>query len=267
VAFLYTFIRPNSKTMIRKLIVMLCVFCFSSSFAFNGPTGRKKEDPKISLGVSVGAAIPFGWYGRHDTIGAKSDLSHIAGYAKTGFHFNINVGYKLNEYVGAMILVAGNLHGFNSKSYTADYGASYSSDNYINITGTSSYIGSYLIGPFFTIPAGRKLDVNIRAIGGLQTANASSITEVEHTPVSQTSTTIVYTTASGFGYNLGAGIAYRVSDKLSLPFTIDYLGGNPMITSHTSTDAASGKSTASDGYHLNMGVNIINISVGAVLHF
>jgi opacity protein-like surface antigen len=247
-----------------KLLILICFFSISS-FA-EAPTppkghGRGKSSSKIVLGVAVGASIPMGWYGRKDTIGKKDTLHH-AGFAKTGIHFNVNFGYKFSDKVGIMILAGGTLNGFDGKAYDVAYGHSTATVT----TGTSNFIGSYMVGPFFNLPAGDKLSIDIRLLGGLMTASPSTVTSVTSLPFNGSSTEIsAFKASSGYGYDIGLGASYNVSSAVSIPLSIDYLGGSPAITTATYTNAL-GTFTSGD-HKISMGVGMINISIGLALHF
>jgi hypothetical protein len=256
--------------MKTRLLTLICMLTISAS-TFAGTDlipskgrGRGKSSPKISIGLSVGAGLPMGNYGKSTKQGLGD--STLQGYAKTGIHFNLNFGYKFTDMIGVMIMAGGNLNGYNGSAFDANV------NNPAGTTvGTSHYIGSYLLGPFFNFAAGDKLTINVRILAGLMTASYSTVTET-FLPGSlfQTSTQYQYGPAKTLGYDGGAGLTFNATDMVGISLGADYLGGTPVFTTFTETYSA-GNSTSTPHISTNharpLSIGIVNVSLGLVLRF
>ncbi len=252
--------------MKNKFLSLLCISTISVGM-FAGTDllpvkGRGKSSPKMFIGLSVGAGLPMGNFGK-STKQAVND-STVQGYAKTGIYFNLSAGYKLSNLIGVMIQLGGNLNGFNSVAYDAN------ANNPAGTTvGTSHYIGSYLVGPYLGIPVGDKLSVNVRVLGGLMTDKFSSVTSTL-SPGSALQQTFnhQYAPAMTFGYDAGAGLTVHATERIGIALNVDYLGGTPTFTKSTETYTGpliSTVGTRTDKWPLSVG--IVNVSLGLVVRF
>lgn len=262
--------------MKKKIIFSIC-FLAVSAFTF----AQNDNSKKISLSVNVGAAMPLGAWGskKTDTTQAvANDSTHIEnGYAKTGFHFDITAGYLFTNNVGGMILIGGNMNKVDVSTYESVNNIK-SPDK---VTYKSYYVGEYLIGPFLAIPAGDKLKINIRVMGGLVTANTPAETDSYST--SDNYGTISVTdkatgkSGSGFGYQAAAGVQYNLNDNLGLNLNLGYTGssvaykkGMTETYSQTGTGAYSSiTGSGTNSYYTNlkrtMSVSIFTITAGVTL--
>jgi hypothetical protein len=220
-----------------KTLKLLFISLFAFSYAANAYTGDdlllKKGGSngggKLMIGVSVGAGIPVMAFGKSDTL-AHSDTTHTNGWAKTGFHFNLNAAYKFTDNIGAMVMIGGNMNGFNSSAYTTQHVPALPSGFTDTYTGTSYYVGSYLVGPLVVLPVGDKFAIHIRALFGLMTMKYSQLTDTYSNPGGSGNSVYTISGASSFGYNIGAGVKIGMTDKLGFVANVDYLGGNPTYT-------------------------------------
>ena len=229
---------------------------FVAIFALSTGTCIAQNDAKVLVGVSVGAGLPMGAYGTADK-NAVGDTSHTNGWAKTGFHFNANVGYKFTDNIGGMLMIGGNMNGFDAASYDSKEG-----NKAGTTTSNSYYIGSYLVGPFLNIPIGDKAAFTARLLGGLMTAKSSTLTQSLGVLGTATET---LGSVSTFGYDAGVGARFGLTDMLGLAVNADYLGGTPTFTTYT--DTFGGKTSTSSGHKRAMGTGLVNLSVGVVLGF
>src|ERR1051325_3757954 len=101
------------------------------------------DDAKFSVGVAVGAGIPMGNFSNKtggELAVNKGDSSIHSGYAKTGFHFNVNAAYMFTDNIGAMILIGGNIHSIDADALKSEATPA-------GFTNTSSYTAtSYYVG-------------------------------------------------------------------------------------------------------------------------
>ncbi|HSY75649.1 MAG TPA: hypothetical protein VK890_02265 [Bacteroidia bacterium] len=217
-------------------------------------------DSKLTIGVSVGAALPMGAYGdkKADTADKIADSATIQhGYASTGFHFDVNAGYLIGGPVGVMVLIGGNMNSYDVATYeTVNNRHPVSGETF---AVKSYYVGQYLVGPFLALPAGDKLKINIRLLVGLVTASypTSTITDGSFTDVTTASN------ASAFGYHFSAGIKYNFSDKLGLAVDLGYTGSSLTYSGYTDTQTAgSNTTTSTSGHKGTMALGLLTASVG-----
>ncbi|HTB30443.1 MAG TPA: outer membrane beta-barrel protein [Bacteroidia bacterium] len=240
--------------------------CALSCFLFMASTTMKAgDDPKFNIGVSVGAGMPMGAFGKSAN-NAANDTSHTNGWAKTGFHFDVNASYYFTNNIGGMLMIGGNMNGFNTSAYISANPGTPST-----FTAGSYYVGSYLLGPTLRIPLSDKFGITARLLFGLMTVKDSKQSET-WTGAGGTSytTSSVFNSASTFGYDFGAGVKYGLTDNLGLALNVDYLGGSPNFTTYTRTTTPSGSGFpdgTSGGHKINMSTSLVNISIGVVIGF
>lgn len=189
----------------------------------NYPSTRATPIPgnkKFSLAINIGAAIPMQDFGSTNVKNSfwdftSVDSTRLQGFAKTGFHFNITASYRLFNNWGITMLIGNNANAFDINTFSSTIG--YPAGN----SSTSYSTAEYLIGPYFSFPAGNKLFIKVSALAGLVT---NSYPPVDITLNDTTSIEINFTAGRGFGYSLGAGIAYSVSSNVNVLLNIAYTG-------------------------------------------
>ncbi len=241
--------------MKTTILSILAIFTLSTGTCV--AKGGGGDDTKIVVGVSVGAGMPMGAFGTKDKNSSATDTTHTNGWAKTGFHFDVNFGYKFSDNIGGMVMIGGNMNGFDATTYDTKY-----NNKAGTTTATSYYTGSYLIGPFLNFPVGDKFAITARVLGGLMTSKSATLSQ--DIPVLGTATQTMGS-VSTFGYDAGVGAKIGLTDMLGLGLNADYLGGTPTFTTYTTTFG--GKTSTSTGHKIAMGTGIINLSVGLVLSF
>jgi hypothetical protein len=220
-------------------------------------------DSKLTIGLSVGAALPMSAYGAKATDTASStqnDSTHVQnGFASTGFHFDVTASYMFADHIGGQVMIGGNMNSFDV--------ATYKTVNNIKspetFTANNYYIGQYLVGPVLSF--GDKLKLNIRVLVGLVTSNATVITETNgQSGGAEASFTRTGNPGSGFGYNFGAGIKYNFNDKMGLLVNVDYLGSTLSYTGYgqSSTFFGTTSSTTNTTLKQTMALGMVNASVG-----
>jgi len=254
---LCTTINLKPKTM-KKHILLLAAVCTAfmlkaGDLTVNGHGGG--GDSKLTIGISVGAGIPMGDLGNktRDTVAADSNKAH--GFANTGFHFNASASYIFAGPLGVMVSIGGNMNSFDGPTYTSVN--KYPSGE--SATGTSYYIGEYLVGPCLSLGQS-SLKINIHALVGLVTANAPTVT----TTFSGGSVVSSQPSTSGFGYNFGAGIKYNFNEKMGLLVDLGYTGATETYTGYTYVQnyGSSTLTTTNNGHKAIMNVGIFTATVG-----
>lgn len=223
------------------------------------------NDKKMTIGVSVGAGIPMGAWGSKNSDTASSvqnDSTHIQnGYAKTGFHFDVTAGYLFSSSVGAMVYIGGNMNSFDAATYSTANGIK-SPETF---TAKSYYIGQYLVGPYGSFGAD-KLKFNVRLLVGLVTANRPTMTRTSTYGGQSYTDEYSGKGASGFGYQLGAGIVYSLNDNMGLTVNLAYTGSSVTYTGYTSVGpnpfTGSTVTTTNTTLKQTMSLGLLTASVG-----
>lgn len=229
---------------------------------------------KFSFGYSYGESFPESTLGKNDQSKlplskfSKQDTTQLNGYAKKGVHYDIYMTYRLIRDVSIMVSVYGDQNDYDITTLNTQFIQYYPPNTVAVTTGDNYYIMQYLIGPYITIPIAGDFSFEIKALGGLTSANYPSLTYIGLSEDALYS----FPKASGFGYNIGGGIKYRAVKTgylgLALHLNVNYAvanlnypnysityftPGNVYITSYTYNAAKS------------MPLNILQITFGISL--
>jgi hypothetical protein len=129
---------------------------------------------KFTLGISLGAAIPSGNFASTNVKNSfwdfnSADSTHLQGFAKTGFHFNVTATYQFTDDFGLTLLLGNNSNPFDINAFSSAIGYPASSQ-------TSNYsTAEYLIGPCFSLPISSKLKFRVSLLAGIVTSNYPTI--------------------------------------------------------------------------------------------
>lgn len=193
----------------------------SSSPTPTGPTSAptSNENKKFIIDITMGPAIPLSDYARTNVKNCfwdftSVDSTHLQGFAKTGFNFNITAAYLFSEYFGIKLTLSysSNLFDVNTFSATIAHPA-YTS------TQTNYHAAEYMIGPYMSMPLSSKLRLNASASIGLVSLGYPEIIVAVNDTVTDT---FDFQGGSGFGYCLDAGLEYKISPGIGLLFNIAY---------------------------------------------
>ncbi len=241
----------------------------------NSFTGE--EEPRFSIGASFGAGIPLqnfsksnGYYLSPYLLSGNNTSGNnytADGSAKTGYSFNINAGYHFARRIGILLQLDGNINGVNtsaSQSQAQSNGTNGSLSNY--------YIYSYLAGLSFSLFSAKKFNIGVHGLCGLMNVYYSefkfSFPFSSNTPYLMTVDEKI-NPAITFGYDFGLNASYKISKRIKLNLSVDYLGGNPVFHSATSSSTVLGQSVGNftDNNNYSMPTGLINANIGATFFF
>ncbi|AYB34847.1 outer membrane beta-barrel protein [Chryseolinea soli] len=187
-----------------------------------------QDRAKNFIGFTLGASIPTGDFAKAEA-GTFNNWNNKAGFANTGFAAGVEGAYYFLPHIG----VGGTLyyaqHGGFSQTDAAKLGASYT-DAFGVDASTVTTSGNYsslnlMAGPYFSFPV-NKFTFDIRLLGGL----LKSLSTPEMTVVLEDNTAAPLqqnsSTGSAFGWQVGAGFRYTLTDKLGLMFRADYFNSD-----------------------------------------
>ncbi|MCC6690437.1 MAG: outer membrane beta-barrel protein [Bacteroidia bacterium] len=259
----------------KKIVLTLVAVFFTISLSYAdfyldilkkpGRGGRHSQRnwSTAFVGISVGAGVPLSSYVKADTIEG-------AGYAKIGVHFNLSAGVKLMPYIGVMALAGGTINGFNTSAYakqdTSKYAPSYSAKPY--------YLGQYLAGPFVYFTDGETYDITIKTLAGLTMVTFPLITATSSSPGWNQVQTKERPNSKSFGYCVGVGVNFRLTDRIGMMVNLDYFGTNVKYSNEKTTTnvdffltGIKASSTSNNPKTNTQSIGILNVSAGVALLF
>lgn len=259
-----------------KKLTLISAVLVAAGILYTGANSANAQS-KLSFGLNVGYSAPSGDFSsttpsKEPVVASPStDTTHIAGYAKGGFHFNVYAAYMFSPVVGGMISIGGSMNGYDiatlDENVVTASGGGASSAPVVTASG-SYYVGEYLIGPYILIPTPGKLKIEFKALFGLTSMNYPTLSYSESAGGFTASGNITVKSASGFGYNIGAGIEYLVTDQIGLHFDIAYGGTTASYPSITQTASETGfpTTTKTQNTAMTMSVGMIQPTVGVSIN-
>lgn len=158
------------------------------------------------LSFSVGLSNPVGDYKSTEPTNNKASA------AKTGLSLDLNGGLKFNNNIGAQILIRKQSNSLDKATIEQAFpvGTFYEVKSW-NIT-------SLLIGPYLSFKLSEKIDLEPRVLIGYTSISSPEIS-ANYSGISffQESKS-----GEGFGYLIGSGIKFNISEKWFISGNIDY---------------------------------------------
>ncbi len=178
----------------------------------------------ISVSVNGGIASPSGDFSKGDYMNKKS------GFAKTGGHVNITATYHLSKSFGIAVLGSYSQFGYkNSQSLADGYKEDSGTDSTTLFTKGNTHTISVLAGPVYTIAAGKKLGIDIRALGGFTTTHLAGF-QVFYEDYTDNVMTQRASSKGAFALQGGLGLHYNITPKLFVQVNADYFWSKPDIS-------------------------------------
>lgn len=229
----------------KKILLMAIVLLCSGTLLAQGT--KVKADSRSFIAFHGGPSIPIAGFG-------STGMSNSnAGFAKTGYHFNLSYGYAVNKGMG---LAAGMF--FNRNNINGAF---------LNITDPETHqvipvsmdhwqFYGISVGPMYSFSIGKKAMIDLKAMGGIVNANA---------PMIKVMGMNVTNDEWGMAAILQGGADCRidVSKRLFLMASADYSYLDPKFK-YTYTSVVEGQLTAED-FHQKM--TMVNITAGIGFKF
>jgi hypothetical protein len=207
----------------RVILLAISIFTLSAVKAGNN-FGRQQgtsDNKKFSFSFNAGVGIPTAGFAKKDSVG-RNDTTHAVGFAKPGFHFEVGVSFRFLKNFGIAASIGGSICRFDAAGYASAYGISTS--NYNVSSAGSHYIGQYLIGPYFYIPASDNFSIEIKTMVGIVSAQYPDVSILSIMPNNYSGQTYKFAHASGFGYGLSVGGKVKLDNMIGLTFMVSYVG-------------------------------------------
>ena len=184
---------------------------------------NKTDSGANEISINGGVASPSGNFSKSDYSDEKS------GFSKTGVHLNLSAVHYFNKNIGIGLLLGYSQYGFKGTQSLAD---GYKEDSGTDSTtlytkGNNSSI-SILAGPYYRIPVSNKLSVNVRALGGYVNTKLAGF-QIFYEDYLENSMMQQKSSGGGFGYQLGAGLTYSITNNIAIKANADYFSSKPTI--------------------------------------
>jgi hypothetical protein len=237
------------KQIIRTFIALSVILIFSAACV----TAQDKK--KSLLSIHLGVALPTGDFA------STSQYSEKSGYAETGFSGALKFTQMLSDKFGIGIAVHSDINSLNASELqlqfqrVTGFNGSVSADSWNSV--------SFLVGGEFqeALSSTSKSVFDLSLMLGYMSATfpATNITF----SLGNSTGFFSYPSrdAGTFAFLIGAGFYLSVSEKISIPITIDYLAGTPHFDS--STASTSGGPATLDAYDQPM--SNFNLMTGIVI--
>jgi hypothetical protein len=171
-------------------------------------TAQKKRvvyQPNSALSFNIGPAFPIGDFE------STNENNENAGFAKTGFNFNVNYDYKFVPNVGLGLNLLYGFHNIHDDLLHSSF-QNASADHY-------QYAG-ILAGPIFTGKITPKTDVNFRVMGGVARSNSPEF-------VVQGATFLNGDWATAFAWKMDADMRFSLNKSAFFMFNLGYMQTRP----------------------------------------
>ncbi|HET9744588.1 MAG TPA: hypothetical protein VFP97_02680 [Chitinophagaceae bacterium] len=187
----------------KKVLVLVAALLVC--FVVTAQDKRASIDQKSAFSINIGPSLPVG-----DFESTNEDNPN-AGFAKTGFNFNLNYDYKFIPNVG---LGANVFYGFHNiqDELLHNIATNSSADHY-------QYVG-VLIGPMFSGVITPKTNINFRLMGGVARSNSPEF-------VLNGATFVEGDWASAFAWKLDGDVRFSFSKNAFFMLNVGYLQTRP----------------------------------------
>lgn len=189
------------------------------------PAGAVAQEGEVYVSIGGGVSIPLADY-------AKSDFDEeSSGFAKPGGNFNINFGYRLNEYLSLTGLLDGCVNRLDYIKMQDQLTESMPDKSWV-VESKNWGLGGLMIGATGSLPlVTNRLFIELRALGGFLYVNSPAryITGTEDGAEDIKIDTEQYSSLS-WSLDFGAGLRYNRSRNQYFILYADYMLAHPYYT-------------------------------------
>jgi hypothetical protein len=177
-----------------------------------------EETSKGWIGGAIGANFPVG------AIANTDPLSQDAGLATTGFHFNLNMGYKISGPIGICVLLHGSANKINEQAFESFLSRTMPTGSSGTYTVKPWAMGGLLAGPYFNLLSFGGKSFYIRGLIGYANVTTPETSITVNTPGNQSITATTHSDEfTGFSYSIGSGLNIQLGKKVQLMLNMDFI--------------------------------------------
>lgn len=245
----------------KNLIYLISIYTVLILFSLTSLTAQEGD---VYVSIGGGASIPLADY-------AKTDFNDEAsGFAKVGGNFNINFGYRFNEYFSLSGLLNGCVNRYDYiKAQDELYNVFKTDfpDTQWIVTSKSWGLGGMLIGATVSIPlGGNKISFEVRAMGGFIYAHSPTIYITgKETGVEDKILNIEQSSAASWAFDAGAGFRYNRTSKQYFILFADYMMAQPHF-SNVAITSVNNDLQRQDTFTQDIGTLNISIGIGYIVN-
>jgi hypothetical protein len=220
-------------------------------------TNAMSQEGEVYVSIGAGASIPLAEYSNTDFDDEGS------GFAKTGGAFNINFGYRFNEYISLSGLLSG---GVNRYDYiklqdwlTSEYAEALPETSWI-VESKNWGLGGFMAGVTGSLPiVTNTFFIEARALAGfIYTYSPTIDVTGKETGVEDKKIQIEQSSAISWSIDAGIGLRYNRSRKQYFILNADYLMAKPYFSDvRTNTNFGVERDEA-----YTQKINTVNITIG-----
>ncbi|MGH2566308.1 MAG: outer membrane beta-barrel protein [Ginsengibacter sp.] len=201
-----------------KKIILTALIILSGALLY-----AQKNPSSFEVSVNGGIASPSGNFGKGDYANEKS------GYAKTGYNLNVTGTYFIHNGFGIGAFVGYSQFGFKGSQSLADgYKEDSGTDSTTLYSKGHNQSFSVLAGPYYSIPAGKKVSIDLRALAGYVNTRLAGF-QVFYEDYLDNSMSQNESSAGAFGFQVGAAFKYKITNKIAVKLNADYFSSTPKI--------------------------------------
>jgi hypothetical protein len=215
-----------SKIALATIIIwslLLSAVCYAQEAATVAPA---TVTPRFILGITSGVSIPLGSFARTDYYNSNS------GFAGAGGNYGLSGTWMLSKHWGIAELFSYQQFSFAGGQNMAlgmqSFPGGFDVDSVNFKVRGNNHTFNFLAGPVYTMRVGKKLDVDIRLLGGFVNANLAG-NNITLTDGGITDPTFYQAVswANTFGGQLGAALRYHVTQHIGVALNADFFYSKP----------------------------------------
>ncbi len=206
------------KQQIAIMSLLFTIICANNAKA---QQPNMQDKPGFIFGLTGGLSAPGGNYTKTDFNDPKS------GFAGPGFNIGVTGTWFINKNWGINALISYHSYSFKGLQVLADgFKDAFAIDSSTVNTQGSNYSMNFLVGPYYSLPIGKKFSFDSRLLVGLVNAHLAGMQMFFEDQAASTFTQ-KESTANTFGLQLGIGGRYAISKHSGIMLNIDYFYSKP----------------------------------------
>jgi opacity protein-like surface antigen len=247
--------------MTKHLITLIALFVIQTSFSqTSGDSSRK--DKQSYLAITGGLSIPVGDFGSYNI------KNNGAGFANNGFNAGISFAHVFWKNMGVAAMYRFQNNTINNTGLTNQKTASQFPDSAWSTVTTPWKVNILMAGYYYSYPLGRAkkiyFDVKLM-LGGVRTYSSGYTLTATLGP-NLLSVAQPVSVANSFGYCVGFGFKYNITDDVYLLLHADYLQSKPDFKNVSIVSTVSGTIIGLNGgvttQNFEQKISTYNLSLG-----
>ena len=243
------------KPILLSLSFLLLVFFSATAQKQKVLDNLNKDQTKGWVGFSAGPSFPIG------AIANTNPSDSTSGFAKTGAHLNLNIGYQISGPVGICVILHSTANPINADAYSKALSQALPSGINGSFEIKPWQMSGILAGPYFKLPSYGASSFHLRALVGYANVRNPE-TKIILSKYGYQS--LVATKESNefmaFSYSLGGAANVKLNKFIQIMLNFDFLTATPTIKDLKTTFSNGAPYYISTAY--DQPYSVINITLG-----